>query len=419
MSVEKHTLSNGATVLIDHMPEVKSAALGYFFRVGSRFETRKENGLAHFLEHMAFKGTPSRGVYDLAIEMDDLGAMSNAFTSKEGTCYYMAGAADDIFSFNKLVSDIAINMSLPADELERERGAILEEIKMYADKPNFVLNDASDAVMFPGQAYGRTILGPPENIKSFDRSIFEKFRSKHYHAGNLIVSVAGNVDPAKILQDIEDATAGMPTGKRSRYQRASFHGGEVHITQPTKQINLQVTFAAGAIGKSENAAEAILLNVLGGGMSSRLFTEVREKRGLVYSVGAGASRSFDVGEVGVYAGTSPEKVATLIPVVCDELNKVRQHEVSDEELARAKKRVINSILTSDKSSRTAMVNNASNFNMTGKIVEPDALVAKFSAVTKADVLAAAQRLFSGKPMVSSIGPSGFPSLDEVENRLDI
>lgn len=419
MSVEQHTLSNGATVLIDHMPEVKSAALGYFFRVGSRYETEQENGLAHFLEHMAFKGTPKHNVYELAVAMDDLGAMSNAFTSKEGTCYYMAGAAEDVFSFNDLVGDISINMSLPAAELERERGAILEEIKMYADMPRSVLNDATDAKAFPNQPYGRTILGPSINIENFDRDTFEKFRNKHYHAGNLIVSVAGNVDPAKILKDIERVTANMKTGPRSTFDKATFSGGDVHVKRPDNQINLMLGFQASALGEPTNAAESVMLSVLGGGMSSRLFTEVREKRGLVYGVSAGVSRSTDIGEAYIAAGTSPAKVKELMPVVCDELNKIRENEVSDAELARAKKRVINSIKTSDKTSQGAMTGNASTFNLKGRIDTPESIVAKFEAVTKADVQAAAQKVFSGKPILSSVGPSDFPNYDDVVQRLDI
>lgn len=418
MSVEQHKLSNGATVLIDHMPDSGQAALGYYFRVGSRFEKKKENGLAHFLEHMAFKGTHTRSVSQLAIEMDDLGAQSNAFTSKEGTCYFLSGAAEDIFKFNELVSDMSINMALPADELERERGAILEEIKMYSDRPTSVMSEKGDLVSFPGQAYGRPILGPSINIENFDRDIFEKFRSKHYHAGNLIVSVAGNVDPAAILADLDKTAGQMPAGKRSAFKPAVYQGGEVQTQRPDQQINIMLSFKASAIGKPENTAEAVMSKVLSGGMSSRLFTEVREKRGLVYSVQAGIGRTFDLGEAFVYAGTSPDKVSTLMPVVCDELNKMRNDLISDEELARAKKKLIVSSL-GEGSAQGRMVNNAGEYNFKESISTLDEFKARVEAVTKDDVLKAAQDVFSSEPTLSSVGPSGFPDYNDVVQRLDI
>jgi len=205
MSVEQHTLSNGATVLIDHMPDAQTSALSYTFRIGSRYETEEENGLAHFFEHMAFKGTDNVDVHSLNTKMDDLGAQTNAFTSREVTSYYRYGLNEDVFKFNEIEADMAMNLTLPADELEKERDVILEEIKMYADQPGSNLSDGLYDTLYSGQALGRTILGPPENIKSFDRDIFDRFRSKHYHAGNLVVSVAGGADPQKILQEVLNA----------------------------------------------------------------------------------------------------------------------------------------------------------------------------------------------------------------------
>lgn len=419
MSVEIHKLTNGATVLIDPMPHTQTAALGYYFRIGSRYETLKENGLAHFLEHMAFKGTPTRNVNELASEMDNLGAMANAFTSKEATCYYMAGAAEDVSQFNNIVADMAMNMTLPTDELERERGAILEEIKMYSDRADSVMDDNSDRVTYSKQAYGRPILGPPSNIQKFDREIFESFRKKHYHAGNLIVSVAGNVDPERILQDIEATAGQMEGGKRSKFRRAKFEGAEIQAVRPDKQINLMATFQASALGHDDNSAEAVMSTVLSGGMSSRLFREIREKRGLVYTVRAGIGRSTDIGELGIMAGTSPEKVAILMPVLCDELNKMKSELISEEELARAKKKLLVSTLSSDESTRGSMTSNAGKFNMRGRIQNPAEIKEQINAVTREDVLSVAQKIFSTKPSLSSVGPHSFPDYNDMLTRLDI
>ena len=348
--------------------------------------------------------------------MDDLGATSNAFTSKEGTCYYLSGAAEDIFKFNVLVSDMAMNMSLPADELERERGAILEEINMYADDPTTTMVWAADEASYSGQAYGRTILGPSSNIRTFDRDIFERFRNKHYHAGNLIVTVAGNVDPAKILRDIDSTAGQMRGGPRSTFTPAKFKGGEFRKTWPGQQMNMMMAFQSSASGKPENMAESVMTQVLSGGMSSRLFAEVREKRGLVYGIQAGSSRTFDSGKTFIYAGTTPDKVAKLVPVVCDELSKLRDDLVSDAELARAKKRLYVASL-SEGSAQARMSNNASTYNLNGRVRTKDEFRAAVENVTKEDVRNAARAIFTTKPTLSSVGPSHYPEYSDIENRL--
>lgn len=418
MSVEQHTLSNGATVLLDPIPSAERAALGHFYRVGSRFEKKKENGLAHFLEHMAFKGTHTRDVFSLLEEMDDLGANSNAFTSQEATCYYMSGDANDIFSFNELVSDISINMALPANELEIERGTILEEILQYADSPGDVMQNICAETAFPDQAYGRTILGPSVNIENFDRNTFDKFRAKHYHTGNLIITAAGKFDPDVLLKEIEKSVANMPTGQRSTYKKAKYVGGSVHVVRPDNQMNLKMEFEASALSDPDSMAQSIMGQILGGGMSSRLFTEVREKRGLVYGVGSGKSSKPDIGEFIIAAGTSPSKVGKLMPVVCDEINKIRENLVSDRELARAKKTfTVSNLASGAESSR--MQGNAMAFNLLNKLPDNDDFRARIDAVTKEDVLKAAQTIFAGKPTLASVGPSDFPDYDDVVQRLDI
>ena len=419
MSVEKHTLDNGATVLIDHMPNSQTTAMSYTFRVGSRFETAEENGLAHFFEHMAFKGTKNRDVTALNKEMDDLGARSNAFTSKEVTSYHMHGLNEDVFKFNEIEADMAMNLTLPADELEKERGVILEEIKRSEDNNSSVLINAVFDTLYSGQAMGRTVLGPSENIKSFDRDMFDAFRAKHYHAGNLIVSVAGGCDPAKILQDIKDKVADMPTGERSIFDPAQYVGGNCEIVKPTQQVSLAVAFeAASTNDPKDEIAESILSKVLSGGMSSRLFTEIREKRSLVYGVAAGFSHSLDTGLFIAQAGTSPEKVSQLIHVLCDELNKLRQDPISDEEFNRAKKLFRSHIaMEADASSASRMTSNMMEFNMHQSIETVEDFMARVDSVTKDDVMEAARRVFSTKPSYVSVGPEKPNESEQIAMRM--
>lgn len=406
MSVEQHTLSNGATVLIDHMPDAQTSALSYTFRIGSRYETEEENGLAHFFEHMAFKGTDNVDVHSLNTKMDDLGAQTNAFTSREVTSYYMYGLNEDVFKFNEIEADMAMNLTLPADELEKERDVILEEIKMYADQPGSNLSDGLYDTLYSGQALGRTILGPPENIKSFDRDIFDRFRSKHYHAGNLVVSVAGGADPQKILQEVEKQIADMPTGERSIYESANYTGGNLKLVRPgLQQVQLAVAFESSAAGAPENMAESLLNIVLSGGMSSRLHTEIREKRGLVYGVGSTFRRSMDTGVFLAQAGTSPDKVSELLPVLCDELNKMRNELVSDEEFERAKKKIrVQAAMSHDSMSDDRMQANMSSFNIKENVEDIESIMDRVENTTKDDLMEAARRVFSTKPTFASIGP---------------
>lgn len=421
MSVEQHTLTNGATVLIDHMPDAQTSALSYTFRIGSRYETEEENGLAHFFEHMAFKGTEARDVTKLNKEMDELGARSNAFTSREVTSYYMHGLNEDVLSFNDIQSDMAMRLTLPPQELEKERGVILEEIKMYADQPGSNLSDGLYETLYSGQALGRTILGPPENIKNFNRDIFDAFREKHYHTGNLVVSVAGGADPEAILKDIESKTADMRTGERSIYEPSKYVGGHLELVKPgMQQVQLYVAFESAAAGAPENMAESLLNLVLSGGMSSRLHTEIREKRSLVYGVGSHFSRSLDSGIFVAQAGTSPEKVSELVPVLCDELNKVRNELVSDEEFDRVKKKMrVQSAMQYDSMSDDRMQANMMGFNIRERVEGIDSIMARVEATTKEDLRESAQRVFSGKPTFASIGPAKMNEQQEIALRMGL
>ena len=422
--VEIHKLDNGVTVLLDHMPQQKAASVGYFFRVGSRYEEEHENGLAHFLEHMAFKGTDKRNVRQLAIEMDDLGAASNAFTSRQGTCYYMSGVASDLLKFNDILSDMALNMSLPADELETERGAILNEIQMYAGQPDFVLNDLFHEKIFAGQAYGRTILGPPENIKSFSRDDFEAFRQKHYHAGNLVVSVAGAFDKDEILKDIAEKTKDIKKGERSICPPAEFKENvQAHAVRSQDQhVNLTLAFNSKVkLGSKEHRAEMLLARVLSGnGMSSRLFQEIREKRGLVYSVRAGNSVSRDAKMFYVDAGMSPENVTEFMDVLSEELTKIASDKpATQEELDRAMKRIEVSGAMDQGSVTGRMSSNASVYNLREEIRTHDETIKLFQEVTLDDITAAAKRLFSTKPSLVSVGPDSFPTLENNLQKLNV
>lgn len=417
MSLHTFTFNNGAILLVDPMPNSDNVSLGYYFQVGARYERPAENGLAHFLEHMAFKGTKSRTARDLALEADDLAATTNAFTSFDATCYYMNGLSEDVIKFNDILGDIALNLTLPADELEIERGAIIEEIGRAGDDPVKEAYFNMLAAAYPDQPSGQTVLGPKDNIKSFQRADFVSFLDRHYHGGNLIVSVAGNVNPESVAMAVNQNAGFLPKKNPSTCSAPIYVGGESLTIQPRNQVNLLVGFQSAAAGTREHLAETVLDHVLGTGMSSRLFYEVREKRGLVYTVSSGINESRNAGMFYLYAGTSPEKVDQLMPVMTGELDKLRQAKIDDRELARAVRRVKVQLSAMSDSAGARMRSNARAFSLEGKVETADQIMAELKTITPEEVQAAAQRVFSTTPTLSAVGPKGLPSYDQVTNGL--
>ena len=420
MAVSVHYLSNGIPVLIDRVTTTECATAGIYFGVGSRYELPEENGAAHNLEHMAFKGTKTRTARQIIEQMENLGADTNAYTGQEGTMYYMAGLASDTLTFAKLLSDIAANSTLPKKEMEIERGAIIQEIGMYQDQPGSVLRDHAQMTAFPGQPLGATILGPVSNIQNFKRSTLQGFRDKHYHAGNMVISVAGNVDPAQVVAAFEKGVGHMPKMPRSTFEPAVYVGGHTHIERPMNQVQLRVQFKAAAEKDADVMATKVLASVLGGGMSSRLFTEIREKRGLVYGIGAGHNSYEDVGLFTIGAGTGPDQVATLIPILCDELNKVRTGGITKTELKRAKAGVKVGLAQAADSLESRMHGMPRQFLLTGRVRTPEELMKEVDAVTVDSVKDAANKIFAGTPNIATIGMGkNIEAYDKIVARLKL
>lgn len=420
MAVSIHHLSNGVPVLVDQLPHMERADVGIYFGVGGRYETAKSNGAAHFLEHMAFKGTKNRDVRQLIEDMEDLGAHPNAYTGSEGTMYYMAGLGGDSVRFAQLLSDIAAYSTLPKSEMEIERGAIIQEIGMYADRPSSVVRENAMMTAFPGQPLGATILGPVKNIETFKRAVLNQFRKQHYHAGNMVISAAGNVDPAAILKAFEKGVGHMPAGKRSTFQPGLYVGGAHHEERATRQLQLAMMFKAAASTDADVTATQILGSVLGGGISSRLFTEIREKRGLVYGIGAGHGGFQDTGIFSIMAGTGEAEVAQLMPVLCDELKKICENDVTDKELARAKASFKVGMAMGDGDSESRMHAMPKGYLLRGRIRPMAEILQDIDSVTKQSVRDAANKIFSGVPTVATVGPGkNVMAFDKVQARLKL
>ena len=340
MKYQKFTLKNGLRVIVAPMADTQTATVLVMTGVGSRFESRQENGLAHFLEHMFFKGTQKRPTaFDISQELDGLGAEYNAFTGEEYTGYYAKVAAKQWDRALDVVSDLFLNAKLEAEEIERERGAILQEINMYEDMPMRRVHEYFKTLLYGDTPLGWDIAGPKENIKAFQRKDFIKFLNRGYVAENIVVGIAGNIDPKQVKSAVTKIFSSVASGKKVRAKKASDRQTEPQLFVKEKKTD-QTQFVVGCrayhMTHKERPALSVLAAILGGGMSSRMFIEVRERRGLAYRVGTGTETFVDAGYLETHCGVEHENLEKALTVVMDEYKKISRELVSPEELKKAK-----------------------------------------------------------------------------------
>jgi len=341
MEYQLHTLKNGLRVILAPMAGNETATVMVMTGTGSRYEDKRENGLAHFLEHMFFKGTKKRpSARAISEELDGVGAVYNAFTAKERTAYFAKVSARYLDTALDVISDIFLNSMLPEKEITKERGAIIQEIDMYEDIPMRTVDNVFDELIFGKEhPLGRTILGPKENIKSFTRKEFSAYLKRNYTPLNTVVCITGAFDEKKVLVKIEKEFDGLTHGNPPNFISFSSEQNEPRIAIKEKKTD-QTHFILGVpaypyLHKDEYAL-AVLTTILGAGMSSRLFLEVREKRGLAYSVHAWVERYPDTGYLGVQAGVEHAKLEKTVQTILAEFKKIKEKKVSAAELTKAK-----------------------------------------------------------------------------------
>jgi predicted Zn-dependent peptidase len=327
------TLPNGLRIVVDKVSQVETAAIAVFVGTGSRNETPDINGISHFLEHMAFKGTKTRNARQIAEQFDNIGGKINAYTSRERTVYYAKVLKADTEFATEFLSDILQNSTFDQEELEKERGVILQEIAMTKDTPDDIVFDYFQEIAFPKQAIGRSILGPEKNIKKFSRGDFVDYISKQYNYSNIVVVASGNVDEKQFIGFVKKYFNNLSVGKTKKVEAAKYQGGDFRKNKNLEQINLLLGFKSLSYLDKDFYKPQILASILGGGMSSRLFQEVREKRGLAYSVYAFNYAHFDSGLFGVYLGTSADKANQAVDVISDEILKITD-KITDAEMQR-------------------------------------------------------------------------------------
>jgi len=403
MSVRITSLPSGLQVVTQDMSHLESAAIGVWVGAGSRFEEDNEHGLSHLLEHMAFKGTKTRSAADIAEEIEAVGGEVNAATSVETTSYYARVLKADVPLALDILSDILRNSVFDAEELEREQHVILQEIGAALDTPEDRVYDIFAEAAYPGQPIGRTILGTAETVKAAASPMLDTYLGRHYRGPAMVIAAAGAVDHDRLVELAGGALDGLAADTGPAPVAATYLGGEVREERELMESQIMLGFQGIPYGADDFYTAQILSSIVGGGMSSRLFQEVREKRGLCYSIYAFHWSFADTGIFGVHAATGPEDVAELMPVIVEELDRAAG-EIADKEVKRARAQLRAGLLMTLESPAARAGQLARQILLFGRVIPPDELVARIEAIDAERVRELAARIFSGVPTLASVGP---------------
>ena len=417
MSARVTTLANGLRVVSEEMPWVETVSLGVWVDVGTRNEPAEINGVAHLLEHMAFKGTERRSARLIAEEIENVGGHLNAYTSREQTAFYAKVLKEDVPLGVDILSDILQHSTFDPAELERERTVIIQEIGQAADTPDDVIFDRFQEQAYPDQAMGRPVLGEAEIIKTIGRDAVAGYMNQHYAADRMVLSAAGALDHDRLVDLAQRHFTDLPAYRGAPVEAARYQGGDQREDKDLEQVHLVLGFPGVSYADDDYYTASTLSTILGGGMSSRLFQEIREKRGLVYTVYSFASSYADGGIFGVYAGTGEDEVEELMPVLCDEIVKSADT-LTEEEVARARAQLKASILMGLESTSARCEHVASQLLIYGRPIEARELVRKIDEVDLGAVQRLAKRIFAGAPTFTALGPiAKVEGFDRILDRL--
>ena len=418
MTYQRSNLDNGLRIASEVIAGAETAAFAIAVDVGARDESLEENGLSHLLEHMAFKGTARMNAKQIAEEFDMMGGNVNAYTSHEHTVYEAKVLKEYGADALRLLCEIVAGSTFDADELEREREVVLQEIAMHQDTPDDLVFDLYQAKAFGDAPLGRSILGEPHRVAKFTRDDLLAYTAKHYQPSRLVIAGAGAVnhdDMHAVAQEFFGARADV---KRTTPRAAAHYvGGEKTLEKELEQVQFALGFPAVSALDADYYAIQVLVTILGGGMSSRLFQEVREKRGLAYSVSAFAQGYQDVGMVGIYAGTTAEHVPELMVALKEVLGEFK-HSVSAPELLRAKNQMKANLVMSRENCGAIAEWIARHLHVYGRYRTAPELLAEIDAVTEADIIRLAAKFFDhATPVVAALGPVGSVSNAQLTSRL--
>jgi predicted Zn-dependent peptidase len=420
LTIQQHTLSNGLRIVTEQMPGLKSTSIGIWVLAGGRHERIEQNGIAHFLEHMAFKGTKSRTALQIAEQIEDVGGYINAYTSREMTAYYARVLEDDVALGLDIIADILLNPLFEDAEIEVERGVILQEIGQTLDTPDDIIFDWLQEEAYPDQPLGRSILGEAARVSTFAKGDLDRFVSEHYGPNQMILAAAGAVDHDAIVRQAEALFGHLPRVERAAglLQPAKFIGGERRATKALEQVHFALALEGPTYRDPAIYTAQIYATALGGGMSSRLFQEIRENRGLCYTIFAQAGAYEDTGMTTIYAGTSAEQIAELAHVTIDEMKRAAD-DMSDAEVARARAQMKAGMLMGLESPSNRAERLARLLSIWDRIPGIEETIAHIDDVTTGDVKTfAAQMAGQVGTALALYGPADqAPTLDALKARL--
>jgi predicted Zn-dependent peptidase len=412
--IKRHVLSNGLVVVTETMRHVRSVSVGVWVRNGSRRESTEENGLAHFMEHMVFKGTERRSAESIAREMDSVGGMLDAFTSKEQVCFNAKVLDDHLPIAFDIISDLCLRPLFDSDDVAKERQVVLEEIKMDLDNPESLLHEIFTRGFWPEHPLGRPILGTPDTVRQFSREALQTRFRQWFAPNHLLVTAAGNVPHEKVLELVEKEFGHLTCQDGLEQHAPPTTGAPLHVERKKdlEQVHLCIGVPSLPIAHERRFGIAVLNNLLGGGMSSRLFQNIREKRGLAYAVFSEITPYSDAGMFSVYAGTAKETIGEVLDLTLAEFRSMKESAVSEEELLRAKNHLKGSLMLSLESTSSRMSNLARQELYFGRFYSLDELLASIEAVTREELQALAQEFFRPEQISATVlGPVNGFSLD--------
>jgi predicted Zn-dependent peptidase len=388
-------LPNGLTILTERMDHLRSVAMGVWIKSGSRCEPAETNGISHFVEHMLFKGTRSRSAQLIAREMDSIGGNLDAFTGKETICFNVKSLSDHVPVALDVLADLVLNPVFAAHDIERERGVILEEIKIDEDNPDVLVHELFVQSFWKGHPLGKPILGTTETVGRLAQAQLFDYHADRFHAGNMVFSAAGNLEHDEFVEAVAAKFSGMPGGETLSELPAPDPSARIILRnkKALEQVQVCLGVPAPPITDSNRYSALILNTVLGGGMSSRLFQTIREERGMAYSIYSDLSPYRDTGTLCVYAGTSASKALEVVDLVLNEFRSLKETPLSDEELTRAKDQLKGNILLGLESSNARMANLARQEMYFHKFFSVDEVIAHIDEVSADHVQAMAQKLF--------------------------
>lgn len=406
LNYEITTLENGIRVITETVNHVQFMSMGFWVGVGSRYETERQWGITHFIEHMLFKGTDKRTAEQISGAVDAVGGQLNAFTSKENTCYYIKTLTEDFPLAVDVLSDMLLNSRFDNEEIAKEREVIIEEIKMYEDTPDDLVHDLMSDNLWPNHPLGRSILGTEESIAAFDHDMLKSYVKQYYTGSNIVVSVVGNISHAQVVKAIKEVLGGIPKGAPNQYQTAGKAQSGVNCYY--KEIaQSQICVAMPGVAKEDDRLFplSILNTYLGGGMSARLVKKIREEEGLAYSVYSYNGSYADTGAFVISVGTRPENCQRVIDIILEELDDVRQNGITQEELDKSFSQLKGSLFMGLETVNSRMNKLGRSMLAYDRVVTPEENVDELSKVTVADVKALAEDMFRRENLqITVLGP---------------